>query len=202
MCALLTRVAAARAGFRDQKWDMQQHEQKDVDPLAAMPPVPPKATYDAPDKAAAYDPASRMPAVDASKISALADKSQAQRLEGDLKTAGARLLSALSGGAVPRQAVSMVQLRTRAGQQDRALYQAEGAFASGQEEAAFYMEALKALTLFKSKSERALLDVQSRAEGAQREAQEARQRYEQARPHFPLRMRLDGGCVCTDTLAA
>ena len=41
------------------------------------------------------------------------------------------------------------------------------------------MASLQALTLFKSKSERALLDVQSRADGAQREAQQAKQRYEQ-----------------------
>jgi hypothetical protein len=66
-----------------------------------------------------------------------------------------------------------------AGATDRALFQQEQAFASAKEEHDFFMTSLQTLTLFKSKSERALLDVQSRAEGAQREAQQARQRYEQ-----------------------
>jgi hypothetical protein len=66
-----------------------------------------------------------------------------------------------------------------AGNLDRQLFQAEQAFASGKEETEFYMSSLQALTLFKSKSERALLDVQSRADAAQREAREAKQRYEQ-----------------------
>jgi hypothetical protein len=68
-----------------------------------------------------------------------------------------------------------------AGATDRSLFQAEQAFASAKEEAEFYMASLQALTLFKSKSERALLDMQSRAEGAQREAAGAKARYEQAR---------------------
>ena len=58
------------------------------------------------------------------------------------------------------------------------------------------MAALQALTLFKSKSERALLDVQSRADGAQREAQEARQRYEQVRCQLPLDDGLSALGIC------
>ena len=71
-----------------------------------------------------------------------------------------------------------------ADQTDRSLFTAEQTFASAKEERDFYMASLQALTLFKSKSERALLDMQSRAEGAQREAAEARQRYESVRTSF------------------
>jgi hypothetical protein len=66
-----------------------------------------------------------------------------------------------------------------AGNLDRQLFQAEQAFANGKEETEFYMSSLQALTLFKSKSERSLLDLQNRADAAQREAREAKQRYEQ-----------------------
>ena len=68
-----------------------------------------------------------------------------------------------------------------AGATDRSLFEAETKFASGKEEADFYLAALQKLTLFKSRSERALLDMQSRAASAQREAADAKQRYEHVR---------------------
>ena len=68
-----------------------------------------------------------------------------------------------------------------AGARDRELYTAEAKFATAKEESEFYMASLQQLTLFKSRSERALLDTQSRAESAAREAQEARARYEKVR---------------------
>jgi hypothetical protein len=86
-------MRACVTGFKDQKWDMQQHAQKEVDPLAAMPPVPQKATYESRGSPRAYDPGSRMPAVDAKRLEALSDRSQAQRLETDLKTSGVHLIS-------------------------------------------------------------------------------------------------------------
>ena len=67
---------------------MQQHAQKDADPLAGMPPVPPKATH-SPAERPAYDAASRVPQVDASKIGALSNKSESHRLETDLRSASA-----------------------------------------------------------------------------------------------------------------
>jgi hypothetical protein len=78
--------------------------------------------------------------------------------------------------------------RSRTARQDKELYEAEKHFASAQQEADFYMASLQALTIFRSRSERALLDTQSRAASAQREAAEARQRYEQVRvPSSPRR---------------
>lgn len=75
------------------------------------------------------------------------------------------------------------------GARDRELYAAEAKFATAREESDFFMAALQALTLFKSRSERALLDTQSRAESAAREAQEARTRYEKVPPPlFQLRV--------------
>ena len=62
---------------------------------------------------------------------------------------------------------------------DRELHEAEVKFANAQQENEFYLASLQQLTIFKSRSERALLDTQSRADSAHREAQETRQRYEQ-----------------------
>ena len=64
---------------------------------------------------------------------------------------------------------------------DRELHEAEVKFANAQQESEFYVASLQQLTIFKSRSERALLDTQSRADSAHREAQETRQRYEQVR---------------------
>lgn len=75
----------------------------------------------------------------------------------------------------------MSVVRLAAGARDRELYTAEAKFATAKEESDFYMASLQQLTLFKSRSERALLDTQSRAESAAREAQEARTRYEKVR---------------------
>lgn len=75
---------------------MQQHAQKEEDPLAAMPPVPQKAVYEAQGSPRQYDPASRMPKIDAKRLEALSDRSQAQRLEADLKTSGGGTLLGLS----------------------------------------------------------------------------------------------------------
>ena len=85
------------------------------------------------------------------------------------------------------------------GARDRELYTAEAKFATAKEEHEFYMASLQQLTLFKSRSERALLDTQSRAESAAREAQEARARYEKARapPVVPPRpLPVPGGRCC------
>jgi hypothetical protein len=65
---------------------------------------------------------------------------------------------------------------------DRELHEAEVKFANAQAENDFYMASLQALTIFKSRSERALLDTQSRADSAHREAQETRARYEKVLP--------------------
>lgn len=89
-----------------------------------------------------------------------------------------------------------MRVSVAAGARDRELYTAEAKFATAKEEHEFYMASLQQLTLFKSRSERALLDTQSRAESAAREAQEARARYEKARdpprpsPSLPLHPRL------------
>lgn len=68
---------------------------------------------------------------------------------------------------------------------DRELYESEVKFANAQQESDFYVGSLQQLTIFKSRSERALLDTQSRADSAHREAHETRQRYEQVQAsHF------------------
>lgn len=82
----------------------------------------------------------------------------------------------------------VIVVRLAAGARDRELYTAEAKFANAKEESDFYMASLQQLTLFKSRSERALLDTQSRAESAAREALEARARYEKVRLFIPLHL--------------
>lgn len=67
---------------------MEQHAPKEIDPLAAMPPVPQKVSYTAP-AAQQYDASARMPDVDSTKAAKLSNMSEAQRIETDLKSAGA-----------------------------------------------------------------------------------------------------------------
>ena len=69
-------------------------------------------------------------------------------------------------------------------------------FANAQQENEFYLASLQQLTIFKSRSERALLDTQSRADSAHREAQETRQRYEQVR-HLLLVLTVAQLATCT-----
>ena len=73
---------------------MEKHQEEEVDPLAAMPPVPPKATYEPADPSA-YDASSRLPAVDAGKVTALSNPSEKERLQRELKNAGVLLFHLL-----------------------------------------------------------------------------------------------------------
>eukprot|EP00892_Ulva_mutabilis_P003922 jgi/Ulvmu1/1901/UM012_0060.1 len=143
-------LALEAENYKDQQWSMDAHKEEEQDPLAAMPPVPAKSTFEAKDPEP-YDAAKRLPPVDEEKVEAISNAADKERLQNNLKSAGAR---------------------------DRELYSAEAKFATAKEESDFFMASLQALTLFKSRSERALLDTQSRAESAAREAQEARARYE------------------------
>jgi hypothetical protein len=107
MCRLISNVTHTahrqrwlHAGHRGQVWDMEQHAQKDIDPLAAMPPVPPKVTYSAAvGGPLPYEAASRMPAVDPQRVAALSNKSESHRLESDLASAGATGLLGCSTNA-------------------------------------------------------------------------------------------------------
>jgi hypothetical protein len=67
---------------------MEAHQEEEVDPLAAMPPVPPKTTFE-PVAGPAYDASSRLPNIDKDKVAAMTAVSDRERLEGDLKSGGA-----------------------------------------------------------------------------------------------------------------
>ena len=67
---------------------MAAHKEEEPDPLAAMPPIPPKATFDAKDPEP-YDAAKRLPPVDEGKVEALSREAEKERLQANLNAAGA-----------------------------------------------------------------------------------------------------------------
>lgn len=67
---------------------MEAHTEQEPDPLAAMPPVPAKTTFSA-KSPPAYDAATRLPAIDESKVEAMSNAADKERLQDNLKTAGA-----------------------------------------------------------------------------------------------------------------
>lgn len=69
---------------------MEAHKEEEPDPLAAMPPVPAKVTFEAKDPEP-YDAAKRLPPVDEEKVEALGNAADKERLQSNLKAAGAPL---------------------------------------------------------------------------------------------------------------
>lgn len=135
---------------QSQAWSMDAHAPKAEDPYAGMPPLPPQANFQ-PSKAATYTSVGRMPKVEAAQLSGMQNQANAQRLQQELSEAGSK---------------------------DKAIWEQTQKLEKAQAEAEFFTNALQELTLFKSRSDRTLLDMQSRAESAHREAQEQRSRYE------------------------
>jgi hypothetical protein len=74
------------AVHKDEKWSMEKHQEEAPDPLAALPPVPAKTMFEAPE-AQAYNAEARMPSVDSSKVSALSSACERDRLQTSLKAA-------------------------------------------------------------------------------------------------------------------
>lgn len=66
---------------------MAAHKEEEQDPLAAMPPVPAKVTFEGQDPEP-YDAAKRLPPVDESKVEALGNQGDKERLQSNLKSAG------------------------------------------------------------------------------------------------------------------
>jgi hypothetical protein len=86
------------AEHKDAQWSMEGHQEVEQDPLAAMPPVPPKAMFEPPD-AAPYNAEARLPAVDSGKVGALSSANERERLQGSLKAASVLLRRLQRSGA-------------------------------------------------------------------------------------------------------
>lgn len=67
---------------------MAAHKEEEPDPLAGMPPVPAKTTFEAKDPEP-YDAAKRLPPVDEDKVEAIGNPGDKERLQSNLKAAGA-----------------------------------------------------------------------------------------------------------------
>ena len=78
--------ACDAAVHKDEKWSMAKHQEEEHDPLAALPAIPPKQTYEAPDEQP-YNAESRLPAVDSKMTAALSNASERERLQSSVKAA-------------------------------------------------------------------------------------------------------------------
>lgn len=88
---------------------MEAHKEEEQDPLAAMPPVPAQSTFEAKDPEP-YDAAKRLPPVDEDKLEAMTNAADKERLQGNLKSAGAHRWAPCTGAGCassrcPRPAV-------------------------------------------------------------------------------------------------
>lgn len=70
---------------------MAAHKEEEPDPLAAMPPVPAKTTFEAKDPEP-YDAGKRLPPVDEDKVEAIGSAGDKERLQTNLRAAGAALI--------------------------------------------------------------------------------------------------------------
>ena len=134
---------------------MSAHAPKALDPYAAMPALPSMAAYPQNKANSAYSTEGRLPQMDMALLGQMGQSAEGRRLQQELAAAG---------------------------EKDKAVWEAEQELSEATKQSDFYTSALQELTLFKGRSERALLDVQSRAESAKREAEQQRKRYDQVRP--------------------
>lgn len=74
------------AVHKDQVWTMDKHQEEEHDPLAALPAVPAKTTFEAADEQP-YNADSRLPSVESKKVSALSNASERERLQSSMKAA-------------------------------------------------------------------------------------------------------------------
>lgn len=78
------------AVHKDEKWTMEKHQEEEHDPLAALPAVPAKTTFEQPGEQA-YNAASRLPGVESNKVSAMSNASDRERLQTSMKSASTPL---------------------------------------------------------------------------------------------------------------
>ena len=99
LCGCIRIAAQSAAGLahrglgavhKDEKWTMEKHQEEEHDPLAALPAVPAKATFELPGEHA-YNADSRLPGVESAKVSAMKNPSDRERLQASMKAASTTL---------------------------------------------------------------------------------------------------------------